>query len=270
MKFIQLLALASALSLGCNNDSEDETDTDTDETDTDTDIQETTITLNGTGIDIATQSPVAEGLCVDIIDPTNAVTGGDSEILASTTIGADGSFSVDGITTKPPFGMFVSIADCADATEATVWASLTGLLAPSYKNLNNGDTLDVTAASVNVGLLAGIEDSLTAAGATEKAAEAGAMIAYVNDADGNPITGGTVSCDGCGTFYYFDADPSDGLFTNATTGINTATDAAAGGMVLLLAPGTSTYQAAADGLEFDGLLFGGSPGVATFAQFNAK
>ena len=268
MKFMHLLALSAVIGLGCNGDTDTDTDTDT-ETDTETDIQETLITVSGVGFDIAAGAPVAEGLCVDIIDPTNAVTGGDSETLNSTVTGAGGTFSVDGITTKPPFGMFVSIADCEDATEPTVWASLTGLLAPSYKNLNNGDTLEVTAASINLELLAGIEASLDAAMEAGSAQELGIMMAYVNDASGAPVSGGTVSCEGCGTFYYFDTDPSDGLFTTAGA-LNTSTSAEAGGAVLLLAPPTSTYQAAADGLEYDGLLFGGSTGVATFAEFNAK
>jgi hypothetical protein len=77
--FYCLLALAFAMTLGCGDESDD--------TNTDTDIVETTISLNGVGVDIATVGPVAEGRCVDIIDSTNAVTGGESETLASTTTG---------------------------------------------------------------------------------------------------------------------------------------------------------------------------------------
>ena len=267
MKYLSLLALATALSMGCNNGQDDETDTDTDETDTETDIPQTLITVAGVAVDISTSAPVAEGLCVDIVDPTAAVTGGEAETVGTGTIGANGAFSVADIPTTAPFGMFVSIGDCEDATTPTVWTSLTGILAPSYQNLDNGATLEVTAASVNLELLAGIEDSLDAITVTESAQEQGAMIAWVRDSSGAALAGATVSCEGCGSFYYFDQDSSDGLFSSAT-GINAATDAS--GMLMTLAPPTSTYTPAADGYEFDGLLFGGSAGVATFVEFSAK
>ena len=163
--------------------------------------------------------------------------------------------------------MFTTISDCPDATESTVWTSSTGILAPQYQNLNDGDTLEVTAFSISRELLGGIEASLVAAGATETAEASGAMVAWVFDSAGNPISGATVSCEGCGTFYYFDQDSADGLFTTGGE-LNAGTDAS--GMVMLLAPPTSNYSAAADGYEFDGFLFGGTAGIATFAAFYAK
>jgi hypothetical protein len=267
MKFIQLLALASALSLGCNGETDDDSTDDTD-TDTDTDIPETLITIAGTAIDIASQSPAAEGLCAAIIDPTAAVTGGDAETIGGTVIGANGAFSVDDIPITAPFGLFTAISDCEGTTEPTVWTSMTGILNPSYSGLNDGDTLDVTAASVSVEMLTGIEASLVDVGATETAAIAGAMIAWVRDSAGNPIAGATVACEGCGTFYYFDQDIDGGLFASTTTGVNAATDAS--GMLLLLSAPTSTYTPTADGYTFSGLLFGGAEGVATFVEFVAS
>jgi hypothetical protein len=264
MKYVQLLALASVLSLGCGDDDpSDDTNTD----DTDTDIPETTITINGTAVDLASQVPAAEGLCAAIIDPTPAVTGGDAITVVETTVGAGGAFTAEKIPTTPPFGMFAQVGDCEGA-EATVWTSLTGMLAPQYQNLNDGDSLDVTAFSISLEMLAGIEASLDAVGEDRSAQEAGAMVGWVFDSAGNPIAGATVSCgDDCGPFYYFDQDSADGLFSTAGAA-NAATDAS--GMLIMLDPPTANYAAAADGYEFDGFLFGGNPGFATFAAFYAK
>jgi hypothetical protein len=272
MRYIQLITLAALMGTGCNGDTDTDTDIDTDtDTDTDTDIEEVKITIEGSAIDLLTQEAVAEGLCAAIIDPTPAVTGGESITLGGGVIGADGAFSVSDIPNEAPFGLFVSITDCEDATEATVWASLTGILAPQYQNLSNGDTLTVPAVSVSLYMLNDVlKPSLTAVGETKDIETLGAMIGWVNDASGTGVTGATVSCTGCGSFYYADTDAEDGLFSTGME-VNAATSAVAGGMFLLPEPITAQYAAEADnGMEWEPFLFGGSPGVATFAAFTAK
>ena len=52
--------------------------------------------IEGTAVNLMAQDVAApEGLCVHVADPTPAIAGKESEILVSTTVGADGAYAAE-------------------------------------------------------------------------------------------------------------------------------------------------------------------------------
>ena len=75
-----------------------------------------TLNLDATyAVDTATAIPA--GACVELLDPTPAVVGGTPTWLASTTVGANGSITFTGVTTRPGTGYFVAIEDCTGSAD---------------------------------------------------------------------------------------------------------------------------------------------------------
>src|SRR5688500_16412285 len=71
----------------------DVADTDTNDTDTTPVTGDETYDVTGNAIDVATQAPAAEGLCVRLLNPDSAVGGGQPTELGTGTLGAGGAYS---------------------------------------------------------------------------------------------------------------------------------------------------------------------------------
>jgi hypothetical protein len=229
--------------------------------------------ISGMAYDLMNAAPSAAGLCITIADPTDAASTGDPAdliILGNTVTAEGGTFTVKGIETDSAIGVFIIVSDCAD--EGTVRATGTGVSVASYEDLEPGGMIEgATALSINSTFEVVLDQSAVAAGyGGDNIATAGAMMGFVQDSAGTPISGATVTGkDGVAT-YYGDTEPTDGLFTSAETGVNTATDAAAGGLFFVPGAPIYTYTATADGYAFEQLLFGGVPGMVTVLKFTAE
>ena len=246
-----LVAMVSLSLAACNGRGDDdpaEGDADTD-ADADTDTDPEGFTLSGSAFDLSDGvTPAAEGLCVVILDPEPALSGGDPVSLGEGAVGAAGAFSVENLVVDQALGagLLVSIEDC-DPAAGTVIATATGVPSGDYEGLTTGDELTgMTAFVITSAFEAGIEGSLDAAGYTGAAvAETGMLLGFALDNTGAPLDGVTVTCDsdlcdGIGS-YYLDEDPTDGMFTSATTGLNTSTMAAVGGLWFIPAAPITSY-----------------------------
>lgn len=268
-----LLAIGIVL-VGCpdpkddtGGDTDTDTDTDTDadtDSDSDTDTAAPTYNVTGTAVDFASQTPAATGLCVIPVDPGPAVTGGDPIPLGQTTVGADGAFTLFGLTVKPDLGLVIIVQDCAK--EGTVYPTGTGVKAATLEALADGATLaDQRAFSVSNTFRDGLIASFGAAGGSWDPGTAGVLMGFVLDSKGAPIDGATVT-GAASTTYYMDTNSADGLFTSSS-GVNTATSAAASSVFAIPAAPVTVYTAAADGYTFEPLTGGSLPGIALFVAF---
>jgi hypothetical protein len=227
------------------------------------------ITINGTAKDLITGAAAAEGLCILAADPTAAITGGELTIIANTTTASDGTFALLNVDISSQVGLLVLAQDCGQGTHA-VMPTATGISANSYAGMADGDTLDgATGYVVDSTLQAGIDASLTAAGYSGSILTDGALLGFVFDTAGTPLSGVTVTGSGSGTTtYYADSDSSDGLFTNASVGVNAATDATANAMFLIPAAPIWSYAADDGGAHtFSSVLAGSQPGYAVVIAF---
>lgn len=225
-----------------------------------------TFTINGVAslmFDLST--PAAEGLCVDILDPTNVLTGGDPEVVSSTTVGADGAWTA----TEVPFvslGLLALVRDCAD--EGATFPSATGIPSDAYSELEPDSTLEgASALVIGADVGNGMQASLEAAGYTGDIATGGIVTGFILDASGGGITGATMGCGSCSP-YYGDGDATDGLFSTGGAA-NTATDAAAGGLFVVPDATLTTYGAEAEGYTFGSSPLAALPGSAVIAVFYA-
>ena len=223
--------------------------------------------LEGTVRDVETGELPAAGLCASAIDPTPAITGGDPEILGTGTVEADGTFSVGGITESPAVGVFVGIDDCEESGEDLVINAATGVPAEEITGKGTGDVVGGIRAVVVTHDLA---DRWAAdIGWDGDLGADGFLAGFVLDAQGNPVSGAAIDCQGCADDYYLDADAADGLFGAGAT-FNAETDAAAGAMFLIPAAPIFTYECADGGAHtWDSTLFGSVPGIGAFIDFDA-
>jgi hypothetical protein len=249
------------------------TETDTGSMTTDTEV-DTSFSLSGNTIDMATMTPVSSGaLCMTIADPTAAIAGGDLIILTQTTIEATtGAWATEAFETDSAVGLFMIASDC-DGTATVVFPTATGMSADSYAEAGDGEVIDsLTSISVSMMAAGGINQSLAAAGSSMNLLDNGAMAGFVFDSMGVPVGGATVCGSDCADTYYFDTAMNDGLFTTAGSGVNAATAAAANGSFIV--PGASVYTYVVDdgGAHewWDSLLFGAVPGLVSFVQFVAN
>lgn len=227
------------------------------------------ITIAGTAADLVTGAAAAEGLCIYAADPTAAITGGELTIIASAETVAGGAYTLSNVSTSSQVGLLILAQDCGKGTIA-VMPTATGISASSYSSLADGDTLsDVTSYVVDSTLQAGIDASLAAAGYTGSIAKQGALLGFVFDTGGTPLSGVTVTGTGSGTTtYYADSDSSDGLFTNASVGVNSTTDATANAMFVIPAAPIWSYTADDGGAhKFASVLAGSQPGYAVVVAF---
>ncbi len=226
--------------------------------------------IEGTALDFAAQAPAAEGLCVYAADPTDSLGGGDLILLAETTVGAGGAFTLEGVSTESVLGLLLLVQDCAG--EGTVMPSATGIALEDYEGLGDGDVLGGRSAYVvSADFQAGIDLSVSAAtGGASDIGSDGALIGFVFDSSGTPVSGATVDCGGCADIFYADPNDADGLFTDTKTGVNTSTDAMT--KALWVVPGAPiTQYTCEDGVNsYEPLLVGSQPGVAVFVAFYAE
>jgi hypothetical protein len=273
MRNLSLLALAGLAACAGDKDTatpSGETGT-VGETGTDTQTPAGGFDIQGTALNAATQQPATEGLCVELLDPTPAIKGLAPEILLTTKVGAGGAFTFTDVVTDSVLGLLMSVKDCA-TPGSTVYTSATGIQPEQYQGLGDGDVLaDQRAFSIDNAFLAGLEASATAAGYAGDLGDDGFLMGFVLAAD-TPVSGATVGClDTCNPTWYLDTDPLDGLFTNAVTGLNAATDAKAGAMWIIAAAPIGQYTAEDGGAHtFATQLNGSSPGSATFTAFFAE
>ena len=291
MNKLSIIGLAAVLTLAaCNGGKDDSadtgTDTDTDadtdadtdtttdtetdsDTDTDTDTDtETGWTLEGAAIDLGAEAPVVDGTCVSLLDPTPVLSGGSAEVLGETT-SASGAFTIGPVSTSSTLGLLMNVSNCDD-TANDPYPTNTGILTADYSGLGDGDTLSgKTAYSLSRAVMDGIDASATGAGYTGTVSTDGLMVGFVLDAAGVPVEGATISCGGC-TVYYFDADPSNGLFTS-NAGPNTGTAAAAKSMFAIPAASITSYTPDDGGTHtWNATVVGSNPGSATIVAFYAN
>lgn len=216
-------------------------------------------TISGTALVLGSSQPATSGLCIEIADPTPAISGGELTILAQSTIGDNGAFSVSGVHTSSTIGLLMLVEDC-EGQGPTVMPTATGISADSYAGLGDGDTLgDEVAWSIDGATGTQMQDGLALAGYTGELSTDGALIGFVVDQNGQPIDGATVTGGNTTTYY---ATP---------TGFDTtATSAEADAMFVIPAAPIYTYTCTADGYEFDSLLAGSQPGYAVIVQFVAN
>ena len=144
--------------------------------------------MSGTAIDLGTLTPAAEGLCILAADPTPALGGGDLDVLAGGQIGADGQFTIEGVTTTSTVGLFMVIQDCDGAPEVTVMPTATGVSPASYAELGDGDALDgLTMLSIDNSLTEGVDASLAGVGYAGSIVTDGMMAGFVQDSAGAAI-----------------------------------------------------------------------------------
>ena len=282
---LSLVALTACGGRG-DDDSTDSGSTDSGSTDsgstdsgsTDSgDTDPTGFAMSGMALDLGTLAPAAEGLCVYAADPTKAMGGGELDILGGSQIGAAGAFTIENIVTTSVVGLFVIVQDCADATEATVVPTATGVSPGNVASVSDGETLEgLTMLSINNAMATGIDMSLTGVGYEGGSVqETGMMAGFVMDNASAPIADATVSCTTgngtpCAPVFYADADPTvGGLFAGAA-GINTGTAIEAGGLFVVPGAPIFTYSAAHNDYTFTDQIFGSVPGLATFMTFFAE
>jgi hypothetical protein len=227
-------------------------------------------------MDLALGVPSAGDLCVNVSDPTPAITGGDPLVLAETITAEDGSYLLENIETTSSLGLLVVVQDCPETDgPRTVMPTATGIASSSYSDLGDGDILDGQVSySINATMEAGVDQSLTAAGYTGLAiGEAGTFVGFVFDDMGAPLSGATVACTGVGcdgvNTYYQDGEAADGLFTSPT-GVNTGTDAAASSLFWIPGAPISNYEAEHADYSFESQLAGSSPGTAVLIAFDGE
>ncbi len=245
------------------DDSADDADSDTD-TDTDTDSPESGWTVSGVSVDFMTQAAAAKGLTVALADPEPAVSGGELDILGTTSTAADGTFSIGGIEGNPSLGAFLLVSGGGNMSTATAVASTL------YSGFGDGDELaDQDALVISGTMASGIDASLASLGVSKSINETGVLFIAVLDAAGNPVGGAEVSDGGWGqSIFYLDADSGDGLFTTGGRP-NTATSAAAGGFAVIPGASIATYEADAAG-KSGSLLAGAFAGLSVFTGITVE
>ena len=283
MRAMTWYSLLTLTLFGCSGDKDgdntgagDDDDTVGDDDDTVGDDDDDTaaggFNITGIVIDVATAAPTTyPDLCVDLLDPSPALTGGDPLLLQTATVGAGGTISFTSIVTDSVVGLLMSAKDCT-TPGTTVYTTATGIFYESFQYLGAGDTLaDQVSFSIDNTLLGGLEASATAAGYTGDLSTDGFMFGFVFDSARAPLDGMTVACSSCAPAWYLDADSADGLFTTAAA-LNTATSAAAGAAWLIPAGPIGQYTATDPGgvYTFGTQLNGSNPGSATATAFIAN
>lgn len=218
------------------------------------------ITISGSASNLLTGAPATEGLCVVAADPTAAVAGGELTVLATSTVNADGTFSVSGVANTSAVGLLVIVEDC-EGEGPTVLPTATGIKKDDYYDLAAGATLsDRSIYSIDATSQAAFQAGLTVAGYTGDLATDGALVGFVLDSGGTAIADATVAGPSTATTYYMAADGS----------FNTSgTSASVNSLFVIPKAPVFTYAASASGYTFDSVLAGSQPGYAVLIRFIA-
>lgn len=211
------------------------------------------------------------GKCIDAIDPTPALTGGDPVILASSTICDDGSFVVAGIKENPAIGTFVVVDDCAEDGTDDLMTSATGISGSFIADLGPGDVLpDIGARVVSQDYRLTVLDELKTAGYDGIDDETFQFLGgrLIDDSpEAAPFDDYTLECGACDyDTYYADADDSDGLFTTGGEQ-NASTSAAADAFFMVPMANIGNYQCTdPDGNVPFTNTYGSLPGYGVFIE----
>jgi hypothetical protein len=261
MRALLLLLLTAACTDGKDPATDD---TDPVDTEVETDVP-STITVQGTAVDLFSEDTLPAGVCVDLLDPTSMAIGGEPEPIASGVTDASGAFSIAGVDHSSQLGILILTSNCEDGADP--FPSISGIAPESYLDLDGGDTLGGQVAfSISGDLAAAIDTSAATAGYVGAPTEDGMIVGLLLDADGEPVAGGTVTCGDC-TVYYFDEDGADGLFT---TGVSANTSTGPTGRFLVPAAGVGSYGAEDGGAHTWTPFFAGSgPGQAVVIGLKA-
>jgi hypothetical protein len=264
MQRFWMMGLTAALTMtACNGSTDDETET---ETETESEVLPPEITISGMTAELFTQAPAGTSHCVDAVDPAAALEGGALNVLGTTTVNADGSYSVEGVDiSKAPLAIFLILRDC-DAEDGSVFPSATGFSPDTYGTAQRGDELTSTVLYISSTTEAGLNGSLAAIGSTATLDD-GAIMGFVFNGE-TRVAGATVTCTGCGPTYYVDADPTDGLLSTAGN-INEATMPGVGLAFIPSGP-VAAYAVSHDDLNFEPGLFGSLPGIVAFTAWRAS
>lgn len=246
-----------------DTDSDSDADTDADsDTDADGDSDSDTDTSTGVGFTVAGTAveafdgvPAAAGLSISFADPQPALAGGEIAILASSTVGPSGEFSIPGIGDSPSLGAYLLV------TGGDVMPTATGVARDDYAGLGDGDVLDGRDAYVVSTTFAdGINTSAAVLGHRGDVHVDGLVLVLVRDSSGTAVAGASVTNSGGNEVYYLDADPTDGFFSaGGTRNIETG----ASGVAVVPIGAIDTYHAASGALE-GSQLGGGFPGIAAY------
>lgn len=236
-------------------------DASTDSAGGDSAATEARYTINGVAITFGPdQTPAAEGLCVEAVDPSAVLDGGEAELLSASTVGASGAYTLTDVPARA-LPTVVVVRDC-DGAASTVYPTGSPVLPFGFEELTDGQVLDdVRSASISNTTLAAFEAGLATAGYGGDLPADGFALGAIWTPEEAPIVGAQLSCGGC-EVYYADGDPSDGPFT--TGGVkNTATS----GPAIWLVPAAPPveYSVTAEGYTFPSVTFASPPGGAFFA-----
>ena len=228
----------------------------------------TTFNIEGTAVNFDNPgAPAAEGLCVEILDPTNVLTGGDPVVVSETTVGPGGAYTATDVPVVS-LGLFAQFRDC-DGDASTVFPSANGISSGTYSDVADGDTVSgLTHLVLSNPVAEGVQGSLTAAGYTGDIVADGMIIGFLWDNARQPIDGAIMTCGSC-TVYYADGDPSDGLFTTGGA-VNTGTAVAGGGMFAVPSAQLTTYAPEAAGYTFSSSPLAALPAAAVVVAFTAE
>lgn len=266
-----LLTLAATAIVACNGDDPNDTD-DTDTTDTDdTGVDAPLVIIEGTTSEAFTGDPAAEGLCVDAVDPVEALEDGPEalNVLGSTTVDANGNYTIEDVDVRDAsLAIFVILRDCDDSG-STVFPSATGIDSAEYAEVVAGDTLGRDLLYINASNAAGVDQSLALTG-TDKTLADGSIMGFTLDPGGTPAAGSVVECSTCenNETFYVDGDDADGLLTTGES-VNTETQDGVG--LALIIPGeVGNYAITHPTLQFEGGLFGSIEGIAAFTAWGSQ
>ncbi len=217
-------------------------------------------TLSGVVVYFATLTPVAEGLCVVVADPTPVLTGGELGIVGQGLTGAGGTFEIADLIVDSAIGVLVVAQDCA--AEGTVFPTASGIAVEDYADLGAGDSIEgFTGLSIDVATQAGYQAGLGAAGYAGDLGTDGVVIAVVVNQADEPIEGATIVPPA--------TSPTDVYYFTGVDFSGAATSAAAGARVMMPGAPIGGYGAEADGYTFEGELTGAQPGYALLAKFDS-
>ena len=223
--------------------------------------------VEGTASDLETGVPAAEGLCVTAIDPASVLTGGDPTVLSAAQICAGGEFVIANIMSVPSVGMFIVVDDCEGEAD-TVMRTATSIPPEDLEGLGDGGALTgISSLVVSGSYQATIDADLVTAGYVGEPSVDGYLAGFTLSATEEPISGVRVECAGACTPYYFDADPSDGLFQTGGAN-NTETSAAAGAGFIIPGAPLFNYTFTSASETWDTTLAASAAGYGAYIRFH--
>lgn len=264
-----LLILGAALTFGaCNGDDDPASESGSEsgsESESESEVEAPIISISGLTREVASGDPATDTHCVQAVDPSAALDGGELTVLSSATVNADGTYLIEDIDVRlAPLAIFLILTDC-DMADGTVFPSATGFAAETYSSAEAGDSFESVMLYVGADTADGLNASLALIG-SDATLDDGSVMAFIQDSSGAPLGGATLTCGDCGPTYYVNPASETGLLGSGPEDINEATIPGVG---LAFIPGgpVGAYQASADGYAFEAGLFGSLPGIAAFTAF---